>query len=119
LIRAPILSACLVAAAGAAQAGGVVTVTVTAGEVPITTGTTDQGFEGYRFVALNLYDGLVNWVLSRSDRASDIKPGLATGWHVDPANSKRWVFELRQTVKSYDVCDFKADDVIANLGSRA
>lgn len=99
----------------AAQAGGTVMVAMTAGEVPITTGTPDQGFEGYRFVAFNLYDSLVNWDLSRSDRASDIKPGLATAWHVDPANSKRWVFDLREGVKWHDGCDFKADDVVWNF----
>ena len=115
MIRALLLAAGFVAAAAAAQAGGVVTVAMTAGEVPITTGTPDQGFEGYRFVALNLYDGLVNWDLSRSDKASDIKPGLATAWHVDPANNKRWLFDLRQGVKWHDGCDFVADDVVWNF----
>jgi ABC-type transport system substrate-binding protein len=101
---------------GAAHAQGVVTVAMTAGDIPITTGTPDQGFEGYRFVALNLYDALVNWDLSRSDIASDIKPGLATGWHIDPANPKRWIFDLRQGVKWHDGCAFTADDVLWNLG---
>ena len=114
------LRAAVVALAAAmghtAMAGGVVTVAMTAGEVPITTGTPDQGFEGYRFVALNLYDGLVNWDLSRSDKASDIKPGLATGWHVDPDNHKRWLFDLREGVKWHDGCDFTAQDVVWNFG---
>ncbi len=109
------LAAGLLALPLAARAGGTVTVAMTAGEVPITTGTPDQGFEGYRFVAFNLYDGLVNWDLSRSDRASDIKPGLATAWHVDEANPKRWVFDLRQGVKWHDGCPFTADDVVWNF----
>lgn len=100
----------------AARAAGVVTVAMTAGEIPITTGTPDQGFEGYRFVGLNLYDALVNWDLSRSDAASDIKPGLATAWHIDPADNKRWLFDLRQGVKWHDGCPFTAQDVTWNFG---
>ena len=52
----------------------------------------------------------------RADKASDIKPGLATEWHIDPANHKRWLFTLRQGVKFHDGCDFTADDVIWNFG---
>src|SRR6516165_5336040 len=66
-------------AAAPAQAGGTVTVGMTAGDLPITTGNPDQGFEGYRFVGYNLYDSLVLWDLSKSDKVTDIKPGLATG----------------------------------------
>lgn len=98
-----------------AQAQGTLTVAMTAGDLPITTGTPDQGFEGYRFVGLNLYDGLMNWDLSRADRASDIKPGLATSWAVDPENNKRWIFKLREGVTFHDGCKFTADDVIWNL----
>jgi ABC-type transport system substrate-binding protein len=72
-------------------------------------------FEGYRFVGYNLYDSLVLWDLSKSDKATDIKPGLATEWQVDEANPKRWIFKLRQGVKWHDGCDFKADDVVWNL----
>ncbi len=57
---------------------------MTAGDIPNTTGNPDQGFEGFRFVGYNLYDGLALWDLSRSDKPSDIKPGLATSWEVDP-----------------------------------
>jgi ABC-type transport system substrate-binding protein len=102
-------------AAGAAQAGGVLTVGMTAGDLPTTNGNPDQGFEGYRFVGYNLYDSLALWDLSQSDKASDIKPGLATAWHIDPANTKRWIFELRRGVKWHDGCDFKADDVLWNM----
>ena len=74
MIRTALLSIGLASVTVTANAGGVVTVAMTAGEIPIDTGTPDQGFEGYRFVALNLYDALVNWDLSRSDRAS--------AWHI-------------------------------------
>ena len=62
----------------AARAESVLTVAMTAGDIPATTGNPDQGFEGFRFVGYNLYDGLALWDLSRSDKPSDIKPGLAT-----------------------------------------
>ena len=101
----------------AAQAGGTLTVGMTAGDLPVTTGNPDQGFEGYRFVGYNLYDGLLLWDLSGAgDKAADIKPGLATEWHVDEADPKRWIFTLRQGVKWHDGCPFTADDVVWNFG---
>ena len=100
----------------AAQAAGTLTVGMTAGDLPVTTGNPDQGFEGYRFVGYNLYDSLALWDLSKSDVASDIKPGLATEWQIDDANPKRWIFKLRQGVKWHDGCPFTADDVLWNLG---
>src|SRR6516164_9666386 len=101
----------------AAQAGGTLTVGMTAGDLPITTGNPDQGFEGYRFVGYNLYDSLILWDLSKTavDKATDIKPALATEWHVDEGNDKRWMFKLRQGVKWHDGCDFTADDVVWNF----
>lgn len=59
------LSAGALLASTAAQAGGALFVGMTAGDLPITTGNPDQGFEGYRFVGYNLYDSLVLWDLSR------------------------------------------------------
>ncbi len=101
--------------ASPARAGGTLTVAMTAGDLPIDVGNPDQGFEGYRFVGYNLYDSLSLWDLSRSDKASDIVPGLATEWHVDPNNPKRWIYTLRQGVKWHDGCDFTADDVMWNF----
>jgi peptide/nickel transport system substrate-binding protein len=48
-----------------ARAAGTLTVGMTAGDLPQTTGNPDQGFEGYRFVGYNLYDSLVLWDLSQ------------------------------------------------------
>ena len=102
-------------AASAARAGGVLTVGMTAGDLPVTTGTPDQGAEGLRFVGYNLYDALTLWNLRLGDQPTDIKPGLATSWHIDPDNHKRWIFELRHGVKWHDGCDFTADDVLWNM----
>jgi ABC-type transport system substrate-binding protein len=91
-----------------ATAETVLRVAMTAGDVPITIGQPDQGFEGYRFVGYSLYDPLILWDLSRADVVADLRPGLATSWQVDPAEPHRWVIELRQGVKWHDGCDFKA-----------
>ena len=47
----------------------VLTVAMTAGDIPATTGNPDQGFEGFRFVGYNLYDGLALWDLSQQRQA--------------------------------------------------
>ena len=51
-------------------ADGIVTVAMTASDIPLTTGHPDQGAEGFRFIGWNLYDALVNWDLSKS-----VEPG--------------------------------------------
>lgn len=101
--------------APAAQAQGTLIVGMTAGDLPLTTGNPDQGFEGYRFVGYNLYDSLILWDLSRSDKASDLKPGLATEWAIDPNDSKRWIVKLREGVKWHDGCPLTADDILWNM----
>jgi len=88
---------------------------MTAGDLPLTTGNPDQGFEGYRFVGYNLYDALILWDLSKADKASELRPGLATDWKVDPANPHRWLLTLRPDVKWHDGCPFTADDVVWNM----
>ncbi len=116
LIGAIVLGAGLSLVGTPAQAGGTLTVGMTAGDLPVTTGNPDQGFEGYRFVGYNLYDSLVLWDLSGAgDKAADIKPGLATEWNVDEANDRRWIFKLREGVKWHDGCPFTADDVVWNF----
>src|SRR6201989_2765009 len=91
--------AALLATGNPAVAASVLTVAMTAGDIPATTGNPDQGFEGFRFVGYNLYDGLALWDLSKSDKPSDIKPGLATEWQVDPNDHRRWIYKLREGVK--------------------
>jgi peptide/nickel transport system substrate-binding protein len=106
----------MVFTAANARAEGTLTVGMTAGDLPVTTGNPDQGFEGYRFVGYNLYDSLILWDLSgKGEQAADIKPGLATEWHIDEGDSKRWIFTLRQGVKWHDGCPFTADDVVWNM----
>ncbi len=105
----------LFAGVSAANAESVVTVAMTAGDIPITTGIPDQGSEGMRFVGYSLYDTLVMWDLSHSDRPAGIRPGLATSWKIDPADHTRWILTLRDGVKWHDGCPFTADDVLWNF----
>ena len=98
-----------------ASAESVLRVAMTAGDIPLTAGMPDQGFEGWRFVGYNLYDSLILWDLSKGDKIADIKPGLATEWHIDPNNSRRWIFTLRKGVKFHDGSDFNAKSVVWNM----
>ena len=76
----------ITAFAGNALAQGTLRIGMTAADIPLTTGQTDNGGEGMRFMGYTVYDGLVNWDLSSADKASDIVPGLATSWSVDAAD---------------------------------
>ena len=90
---AALFGAAMIFTAVNARAEGTLTVGMTAGDLPVTTGNPDQGFEGYRFVGYNLYDSLILWDLSgKGEQAADIKSGLATEWHIDEGDSKRWIF---------------------------
>ena len=102
-------------AATPVMAQGTLRIGMTASDIPLTTGQTDQGGEGMRFMGYTLYDGLINWDLSSADKASVLVPGLATSWKVDEADPTRWTFTLRDGVKFHDGSDFKADAVVWNL----
>lgn len=87
---------------------GVLRIGMTAAAVPLPNGQTDQGGEGMRFVGYTVFDSLLLWDLSSADRPSRLVPGLATEWKVDPADSKRWIFVLREGVKFHDGSAFDA-----------
>ena len=99
-----------------AQAESVLRVAMSAGDIPDWTGAPDQGYEGYRFVGFSLYDSLTEWDLSHSDRAADIRPGLATSWSIDPKDHKTWIFKLREGVTFTDGCPWNADSAVWNFG---
>lgn len=103
------------AAMSSVSAESVVTVAMTAADIPDWAGQPDQGFEGTRFVGYSLYEGLVSWDLSRSDTEVDIVPGLATAWNVDPENPRRWLFDLRTDATFHDGCPWNADAAVWNI----
>ena len=103
------------ALASPAAAQGVLRLGMTANDVPLTWGQPDNGFEGYRFVGLQLYDGLINWDLTATDRASGLIPGLAESWSVSEEDPTKWTFNLRRGVTFHDGSEFNADAVIWNM----
>jgi ABC-type transport system substrate-binding protein len=94
--------------------GGTLRIGMTAADIAHTAGQPDQGFEGFRFIGYQLYDGLVRWDLSQGERLPEIVPGLAESWEVDKNDVHRWVFKLRRGVKFHDGSEFNADAVIWN-----
>ena len=79
----------LLATGSAAFAQGTLRIGMTASDIPLTTGQTDQGGEGMRFMGYTVYDGLINWELSKADKASDLTPGLARSWAVDVTDKNK------------------------------
>jgi peptide/nickel transport system substrate-binding protein len=102
-------------AAGSARAETVLRIAMTAADIPDWRGQPDQGFEGNRFVANSLYDPLISWDLSSSDKEVIVRPALANKWSVDPSDTKKWVFELRDDVKFHDGCAWNADAAVWNF----
>src|ERR1700761_4912264 len=115
LFRSLIAAVVIAAASNPASAQGTLRIGMTASDIPLTTGQTDNGGEGMRFTGYTVYDGLINGDLSSADKPSGLVPGLATSWKVDDADKTCWVFTLRQGVKFHDGSDFKADSVVWNI----
>jgi len=113
-----VIAACIaftMAAPLTAGAESVLRIGMTVSDIPQTTGQANQGGEGHRFVALQLYDALVAWDLRQSDQAAELMPGLAESWEVDPEDPNRWIFRLRRDVTFHDGSAFNADAVIWNF----
>ncbi|MCB1511304.1 MAG: ABC transporter substrate-binding protein [Hyphomicrobiaceae bacterium] len=111
------LAAAIMASAvtGPAVAQGTLRIGMTANDIPLTWGQPDNGFEGFRFVGLQLYDALINFDLANPDKPSGLIPGLAVSWSVDPSDKTKWTFKLRQGVKFHDGSEFDADAVVFNI----
>src|SRR6476646_5940057 len=90
-------------------------IAMTASDIPTTTGLPNNGFEGMRFLGYPIFEGLVLWDLTSTDRLAGLRPGLAESWEQEPNDSKTWIFHLRPGVKFYDGTVFNADIVIWNL----
>src|SRR5499427_5069096 len=97
--------------------GGVLRIGMTAADIPYTGGQPDNGFEGFRFVGYQIYEPLINWDLSRSDKLPALVPGLAESWEVSKADPKKWIFKLRKNVKFHDGSAFNADAVVFTFES--
>jgi len=107
---------CGAGAAAAPSAAGVLTVAMTASDIPNldTVLCSEQGYEGYRFVGNSLYDALTKFDLKQGTSTPKIIPGLASSWDVSK-DHLTWTFHLRPGVKFTDGTPFNADAVIYNF----
>jgi peptide/nickel transport system substrate-binding protein len=110
------LAACGGGVAAPASEKGVLTIAMTAADVPnpdtILAG--GQGYEGYRFMGNSLYDSLTKWDLRQGEKTPAIIPGLAESWDIDKTKTK-WTFHLRDGVTFHDGTPFDAEAVVYNF----
>src|SRR5689334_24201386 len=99
----------------AANAETTLRIAMTASDIPTATGLPNNGFEGMRFLGYPIFEGLVLWDLTRTDRLAALRPGLAERWEQAPDDKKTWTFHLRDGVTFHDGTAFDADAVIWNL----
>ena len=52
-------------------------IAMTASDIPTTTGMPNNGFEGMRFLGFPIFEGMILFDLTRSDRLVTLRPGLA------------------------------------------
>jgi len=105
----------MLASTTATWAQGTLRIGMTASDIPLTTGQTDNGGEGQRFLGFTAYDALVNWDLTSATKPSDLVPGLAVSWGVDATDKTKWIFKLRDGVKFHDGSLLTAEAIVWNL----
>lgn len=122
-VGAAALPAFLAACAGAGEgsgtgtassgsgSGGTLTIAMSAANIPFPSTPPDQGYEGYRFVANNVYDGLTRLNLDQKATLPSPQPALAESWTVSK-DKMTWTIKLRKGVKFHDGTPFSADAVI-------
>lgn len=115
LALAPVLALAGSFSLSTARAQDTLRIAMTASDIPTTTGMPNNGFEGMRFLGYPIFEGLVLWDLSRSDKLATLRPGLAETWEQAADDKSTWIFHLRHGVKFHDGTDFNADAVIWNL----
>jgi ABC-type transport system substrate-binding protein len=108
-------AAIVLALAGPVAAQGTLRIGMTAADIPLTTGQTDQGGEGQRFMGYTVYDALINWDLSSADKASELVPGLATEWRADEKDRRRWILTIRKGAMFHDGSEFTAEAAVWNF----
>src|ERR1700722_2661445 len=95
-----------------ARAETTLRIAMTAADIPTATGLPNNGFEGMRFLGYPIFEGLVLWDLTRTDKLATLRPGLAESYEQSAQDKKVWIFHLRHGVKFHDGTDFNADAVI-------
>jgi peptide/nickel transport system substrate-binding protein len=116
-----LIAACSPGGGGSSSGGGggsadTLIIAMTASDIPnADTGLAQgQGYEGIRFVANQLYDGLTKFDLKQGTEIPKVLPGLAEKWSVDTAGTT-WTFDLRPDVKFHDGTPWDADAAVFNF----
>lgn len=115
LIAAILLAGCNSTNTASSSEKDSLVIAMSASNIPSTDTSPTEGFEGYRFVGHQLYDGLVEWELTQGEEPADVKPGLAESWEVSEEDPNLWTFHLRKNVEFHDGTPFNADAVIFNF----
>ncbi|MCW0216583.1 MAG: ABC transporter substrate-binding protein [Pseudonocardia sp.] len=116
-VLAVVLAACGGSATSAGGGGdNTLVIAMTASDIPVLdTGLAQgQGYEGLRFVANQLFDGLTRFDLTKGDQIPKIVPDLAESWEPN-ADLTSWTFKLRPNVTFHDGTPWNADAAIFNL----
>lgn len=113
--RAALIAVGIGACTSVAQAESSLRIAMTATDIPTTTGMPNNGFEGLHFLGYPVFEPLVQWDLTRSDRPATLKPGLAERWEQMPEDKRTWLFHLRDGVAFHDGTPFNADAVLWDL----
>ncbi|MCW2540228.1 MAG: ABC-type transporter, periplasmic subunit [Frankiales bacterium] len=118
---ASVLAACTPGAKSTSGSGGgakanILVIAMTASDIPLLdTGLAqNQGYEGLRFVANQLFDGLTKFDLKQGEKIPPVIPGLALSWTANAAATV-WTFKLRPNVKFTDGTPWNADAAIFNF----
>jgi peptide/nickel transport system substrate-binding protein len=104
------------AASASSGTGGTLIIGMTAGNIPPldTVLSGSQGYEGYRFVGFQLYDGLTGFNLLQSTETPPVVGDLATSW-TSSGDGTTWTFKLRPGVTFQDGTKFDAASVMFNF----
>ncbi|MEQ7006297.1 ABC transporter substrate-binding protein [Actinopolymorpha sp. B17G11] len=94
--------------------GGTLRIAMSAGNIPFPATPPNEGYEGYRFVGNNVYDGLTHLNVEQAEKIPTPHPGLATSWEISD-DKTRWTFKLREGVTFHDGTPFNADAVIFQI----
>jgi peptide/nickel transport system substrate-binding protein len=86
-------------------------IAMSAGNIPFPSTPPNEGYEGYRFVGNNIYDGLTRLDLDQNKTIPEPVPGLASSWDISK-DQLTWTFHLRKGVRFHDGTPFDADAVV-------
>ncbi|OAI39071.1 hypothetical protein AYO38_08350 [bacterium SCGC AG-212-C10] len=87
---------------GTPKDGGTLVIGMSAANIPIPDTSPTEGYEGFRFVGFQLYDGLVDWDPKNGvDHVTEVKPALAESWTISD-DHLTWSFKIRPGVTFHD-----------------